>query len=380
VGSQDTAQGTNAANFCGSITTGVRPWSTDEDKSVWLEHTLVELMAIRSLSGREQGAIAFLESEFSELGWVYELLPVADDRTNIFVAFGKPRLIFTTHVDVVPAPDRLFVPRVEDGVIHGRGSNDAKGIAVCMIAAARDLLAAGKSDFGLLFVLEEETTGNGALAAARDLAGRGIEFLVNGEPTEGKLAIAHKGGVSYTITVEGKSCHSGYPELGKSASEILVAILSDLLAASYGEDKTLGVSTINIGTINSGTASNIVPDFASAQIMIRTVDDNNRVKRQVEDIVANRASLTLTYDAKPVRMGVAGGFDTTVVSYCTDVPHFESLGATCFLYGPGTIHRAHTDEEHVLLKELIDAVAGYVRLYDHCSLSLSSDHNHRKGE
>jgi acetylornithine deacetylase len=331
----------------------------------WIAQNLCDFIAIRSLSEQEQPAIAFLQEMFEGFGWEFELLPVDETRHNIFVSFGVPKVLFTTHVDVVPAPDRLFTPTRENGEIHGRGSNDAKGIVIAMIAAARQLLAQGASDFALLFVLEEETSGNGALAAAQSLQGRGVQFIVNGEPTDGKLAVAHKGGVSYEMQVSGVSCHSGYPELGKSASELLITVVNDLLNTDFGTDDLLGKSTINIGTLKSGTASNVVPDSGSATFMIRTVDDNQKVKQQVEGVVAGRASLTLTYDARPVRLTTAEGFDTVVVNYCTDVPQFDALQAQCFLYGPGTIHRAHTDFEFVKEDELWDAVQGYTRLYQH---------------
>ena len=330
----------------------------------WISDKLCEFISIRSISGTEQRAIGYLESLFQSLDWDYELFPVDADRSNIFVSFGKPSIVFTTHVDVVPAPDALFEPRVAEGIIYGRGANDAKGIVIAMIAAARTLLDQGKRDFGLLFVLEEETTGRGARAAAQSLQGRGVTYLVNGEPTENTLAIAHKGGYGVYLSTSGESCHSGYPELGKDAIAPLIEICHDLLHTDFGSDEVLGKATLNIGTIRGGSASNVVPDAAGCDVLIRVVTSVADVRERLMNVVGGRAEIKELYEANPVRMNTLPGFETMVASYATDVPHFSALEATCFLFGPGTIIRAHTDHEHVYVSELEEAVQGYCTIYD----------------
>lgn len=330
----------------------------------WLSDLLCRFISVKSLSGQEENAISFLAAEFERLGWTYELLPFEGGRSNILMCSGSPRTIFTTHVDVVPAPESLFTPVRQGGSIYGRGANDAKGIAIAMLGAAKILKDQNKKDFALLFVLEEETTGAGARSAATALKGRGVINLVNGEPTENRLAVAHKGVYGAWISTLGKSCHSGYPQFGKDAIEPLIRIAADLYDADFGYDSELGAATITIGKIEGGTASNVVPDRAGCSVLIRTVTDNSKVREKVLQVVNGRGDVEERHSAELVRMNELPGFETTVVSYGTDIPHFDALGARAFLYGPGTIERAHTDHEFIKESELMEAVEGYVKIYE----------------
>lgn len=321
------------------------------------------LIAIPSPSGREEEAVQFLEADFRRRGWNCEVLPVEGERKNLFVSFGEPRVCFTTHVDIVAAPERLFQPEVRGGKLFGRGACDAKGIIGCMVAAAERLLAAGESGLSLLFVVGEEHDGIGAIAASKQLAGRGIRYIVDGEPTEGKLMAAHKGGLTLSVEYRGRSCHSGYPHLGDDANAKLIRFMHEALSADFGEDSTLGRATFNLGRIQGGTGDNIVSNYARVSGIVRTVTDNEPVLAKIRKLAGPEAKVEVSNAASLVRLKTVPGFEIDIASYCTDIAHFAPLGAECLLYGPGTIRLAHTDEEHITLEDLETAVDGFCRIF-----------------
>lgn len=322
-----------------------------------------ELIKFPSLSGQELEVLNYLCSVFKEYGWTYETIPVEKDRYNIFVTFGEPHVCFTTHIDVVPAPEELFKPEVREGKIFGRGACDAKGIFACMIAAVKKLEEQGASNMSLLLVVGEETDGIGAKTATKALKNRNIRYLVNGEPTEGKLVTAHKGGLGFRITTTGVSCHSGYPDLGVDANKKLIEIAYKIQMASFGEDALLGPATINLGVIKAGTASNIVSDRGQIQGMVRTVTDSETVIEILKNCIDGNGELEILNNAPKVTLKTVAGFELTAVSYATDIPHFLPLGAECLMYGPGSIQQAHTDNEWVEIAALEKAVEAYTQIY-----------------
>ena len=272
-------------------------------------------------------------------------------------------------MDVVPASESQFSPKIREGRIFGRGACDAKGVATSMIAAAIELKKKGTVGFCLLFVVGEETDGIGARLATTQLSNRGIKYIVNGEPTEGKLIEAHKGGITFEVSLVGKSCHSGYPERGIDANVALINLAKELIDSDFGNDQVLGRATINLGVVSGGTASNIVSDRAQIQGMIRTVGDNADVVAKLNNIIGDRAKLTIVADAPKVTLKSLPGFDGGIVNYCTDIPHLLPLGAEMLLYGPGSINDAHTDNESVSIEELYAAKNDYIRIVD-CLLAI----------
>ena len=322
-----------------------------------------QLIAIPTLPGQEQGGISFLQDSLSSFDWEITEFAVDSGRSNLLISRGTPEILFTTHIDVVPGEPALFNPRVADGRLYGRGACDAKGILVCMLAAITRLREMGYQDLGLLVVVGEEDDGIGARTAARDLTNRGIRYLINGEPTECKFAAAERGGLGFEITVSGKAAHSGYPELGVDANRVLLQIAQDLLAASFGSDPILGEATLNIGQITAGLGPSIVSPSATMGALIRSVSDNAPLRTQVEGIVAGRGSITWTYDCPLASMFVPEGEESVVVKYCSDVPGFAPLGVVPLMYGPGSIHQAHTKDEFVEIDQLVAAIDGYVRLF-----------------
>jgi len=286
-----------------------------------------------------------------------ERIPVELNRDNVFACWGGPIVTFSTHMDTVPP---FFASHEDNEFIWGRGSCDAKGIMASMIAAAEKLLAAGTRNFGVLFVVGEERNSAGAKAAAANP--RGSRFLINGEPTENRLALGCKGALRYEITAEGKLAHSAYPELGHSAIHTLLDVLRDIRQIPLPEDALLGRSTLNIGTIGGGRAPNVVADHAEAEIMFRTVGGPADIRTAVSAATAGRAEAREVLHTPAMQLAKFDGLPTTIVAFTTDIPTFGGAWGEPFLIGPGSIHVAHTAEERVSKKELSEAADIYARM------------------
>jgi acetylornithine deacetylase len=316
------------------------------------------LVDIESTTNNEKNVGDYLHAHLNALTTRYngriERMPAEPQRDNIFACWGEPVVTLSTHMDTVPP---FFVSREDNEFIWGRGSCDAKGIIAAMIAAAERLLAAGTRNLGLLFVVGEERNSAGARAAAA--APRGSRFLINGEPTENRLALGSKGALRYEITARGKLAHSAYPELGRSAIHTLLDVLNDIRGIALPADAVLGRSTLNIGTIDGGRAPNVVADLAKAEIMFRTVGDPAKTREAVAAAVAAHTEAVEVFYTPALQLAKLDGLPTTVVAFTTDIPSFEGTWGQPFLIGPGSIHLAHTAEERIGKKELSDAVDLY---------------------
>jgi len=319
------------------------------------------LVDIESTTGHEKAVGDFLSTELSELasrfGGRVERMSVAPERDNVFVSFGEPMVVLSTHMDTVPP---FFPSREDDEFIWGRGACDAKGIIAAMIATAEALLASRTTNFGLLFVVGEERDSLGAKTAAEN--SRGARFLINGEPTENQLALGSKGALRFELTARGKLAHSAYPELGHSAIDDLLDVLQQVRAIALPEDALLGRSTLNIGTIAGGRAPNVVADHASAEVMFRTVGDPAAIREGVQAAAAGRAEACEVLNTPALHLTAFDGLPTTVVAFATDVPTFGGAWGKPFLIGPGSIHVAHTTEERIPKKQLLEAVEIYTRM------------------
>jgi acetylornithine deacetylase len=229
-----------------------------------------------------------------------------------------------------------------------------------MIFAARELLEAGQRNFGMLFVVGEERNSTGAFAAAKQP--RGSKFLINGEPTENKLALGSKGALRLELTAHGRMAHSAYPELGESAIEKLLDALERLRRLPLTTDAVLGASTLNIGTIMGGRAPNVIPDHACAEVFIRLVDSGDATRSAVKEACSGKADVNEVLLVPAVRLGSLDGFETTVVAFTTDIPAFEGAWGQPYLLGPGSIHVAHTAEERIPKQQILDAIQIYKRM------------------
>lgn len=330
-----------------------------------------EAISIPSLSGEEARILEYFAGLFSSWGWPVERIPISETRFNLLVTFGEPQILFTTHVDVVPAPKELFRPRRENGALFGRGACDAKGIAAAMIGVCRELEAKKKTNFGLLLVVGEEDDGVGAKVAAEALRGRGIKSIINGEPTSGRIITGHKGILRCRVRTTGRATHSGYPELGDDANVKLIRLMNRLLDADLGKHPSLGTATINLGYIRGGVADNVISPEAECLFTIRLVTPKDEVLDTVRRTIGEDAEIEELRSASAISLPSLPGFETEVVAYFTDVPSYLPLTQDIYLYGPGSIDCAHSDNEHLKVADLQAGLAGYLKIHD----LLSSNHS-----
>lgn len=321
-----------------------------------------QLMSIDSTSGREGDVIAWLDRELAGRGWRTRRIPVTPGRDDLHAAaVDAPLITLSTHLDTVPP---FIAPHVDGGRILGRGACDAKGIAAAMICAAERLRAAG-APIALLFVVGEEVTHDGAHAANDAFAAGRVpatsRVIIDGEPTESTLAVGTKGAIRVAVRTAGQAAHSAYPHLGRSATRDLVLMLAELDALTLPADSLLGETTINIGGLSGGVADNVVAPWAEARLMIRLVTSPDDVRQIIARWAEGRASLEWGPMVPPVKLGVVDGFPTSVAAFATDIPALTNWG-TPYLFGPGSIHVAHRDDEFVDIDELRGAVDAYVRL------------------
>src|SRR5689334_4847077 len=319
-----------------------------------------QLIDIPSVTGDELAVGQFVSRCLEERGFRVERQEVAPDRFNVIATTdAPPRVVFSTHMDTVPP---FIESREDDEFIYGRGACDAKGIMAAQIFAAQRLRDEGVNDVGLLFTVDEELGSIGAQAANRHPLARECRYLINGEPTDSRLATGTKGSVRAIITTEGRAAHSAYPEAGESAIEKLLDILDEIRACEWPEDSFFGTTTCNIGVISGGTRPNVIADKARAELQIRVGIDIEQVKKVLEDAVGARGRLEYSSAHNPVRLFSVDGFEQCVVRFTTDVPYLSQWGKPLLL-GPGSILDAHTDHERIAKRELADAVNLYTDLF-----------------
>jgi len=321
-----------------------------------------QLMAIDSTSGREGDVVAWLDGYLADRGWRTTRIPVSDGRADLFAtAVDQPLVTLSTHLDTVPP---FIPPRRDAHNLYGRGACDAKGLAASMVCAAESLRDEG-APVGLLFVVGEEVTHDGAHAAneaiANGLVPATSRAIVNGEPTESTLALGTKGAIRVIVRTSGQAAHSAYPHLGKSATRDLVHMLAELETMQFPVEDMLGRTTLNIGGLAGGVADNVVAPWAEARLMIRLVTPEDEVRELIEKWAHGRASLEWGPMVPPVKLGVVDGFRTSVVAFATDIPALTNWGQP-YLFGPGSIHVAHRDDEYVSFDELRAAPGAYARI------------------
>lgn len=321
----------------------------------------LELMKVDSTTGREGEVVDSMARLLEARGWLLTRIPVSPGR-DCLLARAKTDIGVTlcTHLDTVPP---YIAPRLDGDRLSGRGACDAKGIAAAMVEAAEVLRGRGVS-VALLFVVGEETNHDGAAAAnewiAANLPAR-PRILINGEPTESTLALGTKGSLRVIVRTQGRAAHSAYPELGVSAIARLVDILHELDGIDLPSDPVLGAMTINIGSITGGLADNVIAPEAEARLMARLVTPVDDAWTLLQRWIGDRAVTERGISVPPIHLTPVEGFPTSVVAFATDLPVLTNWGNPS-LFGPGSVHVAHTDEEHVSVSELGRAVGTYVRL------------------
>lgn len=320
-----------------------------------------QLVDIESITENEAAAGHFLCAYLTELGYQVEKMAVPQaagrERFNVYagVKTETPDVVLSTHIDTVPP----FIPSHEDATyIYGRGSCDAKGIIAAQIAAAERLRAQGVR-VALLFLAGEERGSHGAKIA--NLQPKGSRFLINGEPTDNRLALASKGSLNVVLRAHGKMGHSAYPELGDSAIHKLVPALDRILRIQLPGDPEAGPSTLNIGLMEGGHAPNVIADEASATIMIRLVGPSDEIRAALTQAAGDQADVDVTLEIPFQKFRRIEGLPTMIAAFTTDIPALPAWGEP-LLIGPGSIHVAHTPHERLSKQEQREAIELYTRI------------------
>jgi acetylornithine deacetylase len=318
------------------------------------------LIDIPSVTGEEGAVGRFLAAHLESLGYEVESQETAPQRANVLarVKGARARIVFSTHLDTVPP----HIASSEDSeFIYGRGACDAKGIIAAQIAAAEQLRAEGLDEIGLLFTVDEEMSSVGARAANKHAWARDCRFLINGEPTDNRLASGSKGSLRVRLKAAGREAHSAYPEQGENAIEKLLDVLADVRAHDWPRDEFFGETTCNVGTIAGGTRPNVTAAAAEAVLQFRLTTSAQAVKTSLEQIVADRIEIEYLSANEPIKLGIVEGFEQAIMRFTTDIPYLTNWGAP-LLCGAGSILCAHTAEERVRKSELVESVEIYTRL------------------
>ena len=316
-----------------------------------------DLIDIDSTSGQESKAVTWLASWLRDHGYHVTEQPVVNDRANVIATITKrdPEIVFSTHIDCVPS---FFPSRIDGNTLYGRGACDAKGILAAQITALEQLRTSGEESIGLLVVVGEEHGSPGAQAANR--LAQSCRYLINGEPTDNRLARATRGVYRVCLSTQGRAAHSSHPELGESAIEKLLDALVALRELNLPADEIIGRTTYTIGMLSGGVAPNVVPPNAEADVNFRTVGPASEVRACLNALPDNVSTKDIIV-VPPVHLKTMPGFDTEVFRFTTDIPFLSSWGEP-LLIGPGSVQVAHTADEHVEIPELERAVDLYIKL------------------
>jgi acetylornithine deacetylase len=360
---------------------------TESSELLYLHRKLIE---IESITENEKQVGEWLASYLRDKNFTVELQEVSEGRYNI-LAYGTKRettILVTSHIDTVP-PYWPYYYNTTSDLIGGRGSVDAKGSVAPQIIAVQGFKEQLQDDISLLFVVGEETGGDGMRAFSDWDKRPEYDIVVFGEPTEGKLVCGHKGIMSFKLKVTGKAAHSGYPWLGVSANDVLVEALSKLLELRQHLpwSEKYGNTTMNFGKIVGGVANNVVAETAEAGIAVRIAAGTpeiiaGQIIRALKDVKAAVEEQGGTLEIGWVSEGYPPvnidcdleGFEKLTVNYGTDVPNLKGDHKR-YLYGPGSIFVAHSDHEALKRKELEQAVLDYRKLIIEAS---KMDHQNKR--
>lgn len=321
-----------------------------------------QLIDIESITGNEAAVGNYLYGELCRVGYQARKVPVEGTRFNVYSTWpdhAHPSIVFSTHMDTVPP----FIASSEDAFkIYGRGACDAKGIIAAQIAAAERLRQEGIY-VGLLFVAGEERDSLGAKVANEYAVAEKIrpKYLVNGEPTENRLALASKGTLRVEVTATGRMAHSAYPELGESAINKMVGALARLLAMPLPSDPEVGPCTMNIGLVEGGRAPNVISDHAHADLVYRLVGSSQELRRHILEAAGKEVKIEFPLEIPFLRLRTVDTLPTMIAAFTTDIPMLSNWGEP-LLMGPGSIHVAHTEGEFIEKKQLAEAVDLYCRI------------------
>ena len=354
---------------------------------------LVELPSINpsleykdaSLTGEEKVAI-YLEDLAKASGIESKRMKVLPGRQNLILRLKpsgkiKNRIMLTPHMDVVPAEQDAFTPKIKNGCLFGRGACDTKGSIASFFHAflrlSKDTNRPKNTEINFVGLVDEEF----GQAGSRLLAQKGpkADLAIAGEPTNLKVVSAHKGNLWIRLSTTGKAAHGSTPQHGTNAitrmSPILEALTNDYRKLlSEKNHPLLGSPTISVGAIRGGSQPNVVPDSCQIDIDRRTIpgETDETVEKEMKllfrklKIKSPYFSSTRSVPCPPLDTDPslplvqsflkASNRRTTIgVPYFTDASPISMGGTPALVYGPGNIAQAHSKNEWVCLKEVEQA-------------------------
>ena len=322
------------------------------------------MLSIDSTSGKEREFALMLRSTLDCPD--VRTFEVGDGTLNLLLCWGEPRVVFCTHMDTVPP---YIPPQQKDGLICGRGACDAKGQIFSMYSACKALAAEGHQGFALLLLSGEETGSWGAKAFAKTPFS--ADYLIVGEPTDNHMVSASKGTKSFGLKFHGEAFHSGYPQFGLSAVDLLLDFASDLRSQTLPSDPLLGETTWNIGKLFSDNPQNILSPAAECLLYFRTTFESDaliepRVKEIAARVENSRPGAGIEVECRggdsPLHYFTLPGFPSKSVSFGSDAPHLTNFRKRS-ICGPGSITVAHRDNESITEKELLEAERMYIDMF-----------------
>jgi len=325
------------------------------------EDFLIELLKMRSYSGEENKYGYFLINRLKNKFKI--VTQKIKNSYNLLAYVGEPKILFSSHLDTVNGEIEIKKDR---DYIYGRGACDTKSQTAAMILACEKALEEGKSNFGLLFTVCEEDDLEGAKEIVKIIP-KSVKLIILGEPTNLDLIAGHRGFIDFKLICRGKSAHGSTPENGINAIEKLIDELNKLRRIKFEENKYLKGNALNIGVISGGVSSNIVPDYAEANISIRNSVSSEKIINKLKSSL--NAEIEILNAADPVISQGAEEFakqleiKSIVVPYFTEA-YYLSKCAKTFVIGAGTILDAHSTHEKVKINELNRLVDIYSKIID----------------
>ena len=328
-------------------------------------------------------------------------------KANLFATIGPEReggIVLSGHSDVVPVAGQPwdtdpFVMRERDGRLHGRGTTDMKGFIACAVALAPEMAARDLARPIHIALSYDEEVGCVGVRPMIEAIGRELprpRLAIVGEPTEMRVANAHKGISQQTTTVTGRDGHSSRPGVGVNAVAYAAEIIGflDRLATEYGarpggptEFDPPG-TTFNVGVVTGGMAVNIIarectfrwefrptPDvdpgevlarldeYVDAEILprMRAVDADSGVVTAV-DIAAPTLEPIAGSPAEELALGLTGDNTAIAMSYVCEAGLFSAAGIPAVVCGPGSVAQAHQPNEFVALDQIAACDAFLTRM------------------
>ena len=353
----------------------------------------------------EKEVCEYLESFLKSLGMKVRLQEVLPNRPNIIAEVigdevGKS-IMFNGHVDTVPVGDIKkwsmdpYSAIIKDNKLFGRGSTDMKGAIASMIIAMKFIMNnVEKFNGKIIFtgVMAEETTGLGTQKIVEENIK--TDMAVVGEPSDEKIYRAHKGTMWFNLSTYGKLEHSS--ESNSESNNAIINMMKLIMEINEIskeletiENNLVGHPSINIGLIDGGTKQNMIADSCRISIDRRTLPEEktdeilDKLRIRLDGLRSLDDRLTFDLEIDTIREAVEVAESEQIVQEVKNAlnkvinknPTISGMKATTdmsilvnqgnipsVIYGPGFIKQAHTVDEFIEVKRLVESSQVYAEI------------------